>query len=202
MRKVYAHVGSNRDGLATDPAAIQGGIRADIDQWRTDVVNEQNLPVEARREIDYFVLGFDRSALERYMAGFEPPPGDREIRFEHVKARPGLKYGETREHWRTYYVLKTPMLDTRAISDVRVEEQHPVTGEPMLWFLLTRDGQQAFMKGTAAAVGKKIATMIDGDIMSAPIIDGAVKGGRFSLTLESSASANALLTMFQCVKSR
>lgn len=31
--------------------------------------------------------------------------------------------------------------------------------------------------------------MIDGDIMSAPIIDGAVKGGRFALTLESSASA-------------
>jgi hypothetical protein len=187
MKHVFAHVGSLPDGSPTDQAAIDNGIHAEIDQWQTDIVNENNLPIETRRVTDYYLTGGYRDALERYIAGLEAPPADREIVLEH------------KEKWRTYYVVKTPVLDTSAVADVRTD-RNKMTGQPTLLFTLTRDGQATFTKATTASVGKKQAFLIDGVVMSVPIINEPIKGGHFGLNMADQATAEAMRAKFQCVK--
>jgi len=202
MKKLFAHVGSEgREGRPRDPAAIEAGVRADIDAWRTEQVTANGFPRDSQRETDYYLLALDRPALDRYLASYERPPDDREIRIEFVAARPDVEYLEARAHWRTYYVMKESMLDNREIGDVELAT-NPVTEGPMLVFELTSEGKRAFAKGTAATVGKKVATMIDGAILSAPIINGAITGGRFSINLPTQVAAEALLAKLRCASHR
>jgi preprotein translocase subunit SecD len=52
MKKLYAHVGSDRKNNPTDPEAISLDIRADIDQWNADEGKETHR--------DYYLLAPDR----------------------------------------------------------------------------------------------------------------------------------------------
>jgi hypothetical protein len=202
MKTVFAHVGSDRGGQPTEPGALEAGIRADVDQWMHDRVTTDGLPTGMTQYTDYYLIAYDRAALDRYLAALEPPPADREIRIEHIVPLPDAR--DTRPQWRTYLVEKTPMLTTDAIGRARAGSNPAmngaIAGGPIVTIELTPAGRAAFAKGTAAAVGRKVATILDGEIVNAPIIEEPITGGRLALTMRSVALANEAATKLGCVK--
>ena len=168
MKRVYRHVGANPDGQPSDPAAKAAGVRPEIDQWRTDDAGE--------RHTDYFLLGGDRLSLEHYVTKLAASdaafrlPDDRQIVFEALEP----------DGWRTYYVPRTPELDQRAIERATTDVD-PYTEQPVVMLYFTPEATRAFGDLTNRIIGKKLATIVDGTVYSAPIIMGAIRGGRISI---------------------
>lgn len=202
MKKLFAHVGSDRGGQPTDSVALAAGVRADVDQWRHDTVTEHGLPTGGKTYTDYYLYASDRGALERVLDAFEPPPADREVLLEYVV--PVRSARDRRPWWRTYLVVKAPMLTTDAIGRASVgsnEVTNPsIENGPIVLLELTPAGRDAFAKGTAAAVGKKVATVLDGEVVNAPVIQEQITGGKLALNMRSVALANETATKLGCVK--
>lgn len=170
MKRMFQRVGSGKDGAATDPDAIAAGVRCDRDTWRID---------DSRYSfVDYYFIAADRGAIERYvakLAASDPAfrvPDDHELVFENID-------GKT---WRSYYVFKQRELDHRAVQNASVSFD-PNTHRPLVLLDLTADGARAFEDLTSRIVGKKLATLLDGTVRSAPIIMGTIRGGRLSITM-------------------
>ena len=195
MRALFRHVGSDRNEQPSDPAAISANIHASVDQWHHDVKTDSGLWIGSKTETDYYLAGQGRASLEAYVAALDKPPDDRELRFGPVAA--GLDTPST--DWRTYYVKREAMLDTRAIAQVDVAT-NPVTNGPVLLFELTSDGAKAFANGTRAATGKRVVTLIDGAVMGAPIIAEPITHGRFSVNMPTRTAAEALFAKLSCTK--
>jgi hypothetical protein len=201
MKKVFRLVGSDRNGQPSDPAAQAAGIRAEVDQWSHDTVTDDGLPTGGKRYTDYYLYAHDSAALTKYVATLEPPPGDREIK---VEPSPGIPDAvDPRPLWRTFLVEKTPMLTTDHVGRVNAtttELTENIKDLPIVLVELTPAGRDAFAKGTAAVVGRKVAVMIDGEIVNAPIIQAKIPGGKLSIRMSSPALANELATKLACVK--
>jgi hypothetical protein len=201
MKKVFAHIGSDREGLPSDPAAQAEGIRADVDQWRHDTVTADGLPTGTKMYSDYYLYAYDRGALARYVATLEAPPADREIAIEANLGIPEAK--DPRPWWRTFLIEKTPMLTTDSIARLSArtsEATENIREMPGVRVELTPAGRQAFATGTAAVAGKKVAIMIDGEILNAPVIQAKISGGRLTITTTSPALATDLAAKLACVK--
>src|SRR5204863_9601880 len=65
----------------------------------------------------------------------------------------------------------------------------PNTSRPIVMLDFTRAGGQKFADVTERIVGKKLATILDGTIKSAPIINGPIRGGKASITMGGSDAA-------------
>lgn len=49
-------------------------------------------------------------------------------------------------------------------------------------------------------MGRKVATLLDGEIVNAPIIQETITGGKLTLNMDSVALANETATKLGCVK--
>ncbi|MEY4692110.1 MAG: hypothetical protein RIT19_2435 [Verrucomicrobiota bacterium] len=58
----------------------------------------------------------------------------------------------------------------------------PATGSPYVSFSLNPDGAQLFGEITQAAVGERLAIILDGEVISAPRINGPILGGNGQIT--------------------
>ena len=58
----------------------------------------------------------------------------------------------------------------------------PATGSPYVSFSLKPDGAQLFGEITQAAIGERMAIILDGEVVSAPRINGAILGGNGQIT--------------------
>ena len=58
----------------------------------------------------------------------------------------------------------------------------PATGSPYVSFSLRPDGAQLFGEITQAAIGERLAIILDGEVISAPRINGAILGGNGQIT--------------------
>ena len=58
----------------------------------------------------------------------------------------------------------------------------PATGSPYVSFSLRPDGAQLFGEITQAAIGERLAIILDGEVVSAPRINGAILGGNGQIT--------------------
>jgi preprotein translocase subunit SecD len=177
MKQAFAKVNPElKTGASQDPDAIAAGVRADIDMWRRDT--DENEP-PGEQQVDYFLLAADRAALVGYLAKLKKPPDDRELRIERTDAG-----------FRTYYVFTQPILETKHIADVRAADQVVLE--------LTAEGRTRFATATAdaAKASRKIATLLDGEVQSAPIINSAIRGGRFMIRAPDPA---ALAKRLACV---
>jgi SecD/SecF fusion protein len=58
----------------------------------------------------------------------------------------------------------------------------PATGSPYVSFSLKPEGAQLFGEITQAAVGERLAIILDGEVISAPRINGAILGGNGQIT--------------------
>jgi preprotein translocase subunit SecD len=195
-----------------DPAAAAAGITTDIDSWRPEDGGSQHTdfylraadreetvtPDEAKRigcpfsDRPCMVTG--KRVIERYVADLanaDPTfkvPDDREIAFERVDPPADAK--DRRPFWRSYYLDKRPRLTGAAIAKA-TPSYDANTNRPIVLLDLTRAGGQMFGDLTAEIVGMKLATVLDGKIKSAPIINGAIRGGRASITMGGVDQARA-----------
>jgi preprotein translocase subunit SecD len=138
-----------------------------------------------------------RQAIERYLFGdkelgvkglieLDPTfkiPDDHQIGYEPVEPDPTAK--ERRTYWRTYYLDRAVRLTGSGISDAKPSND-PNTGRPVVLLDFNRYGGRVFGDLTSQIVGKKLATILDDKVKSAPIINGAIRGGRASITMGGS----------------
>lgn len=135
-----------------------------------------------------------RQAIERYLFGdrllgvkglveSDPSfkvPDDHQIAFEPMYADPTATDQRTR--WRTYYLEKAVRLTGSGISSAQPSND-PNTGRPIVLLDFNRFGGRVFGDLTSQIVGKKLATILDDKVRSAPVINSAIRGGRASITL-------------------
>ena len=195
-RALHRHVGPV--DAPRDPEAQRLGIKAYTDSWRPDRKHKD--------EEDYFLTAHDREAsgrqvLERYLqaaaqanVSFELSD-DHEFGFQYVE--PWTDAEDPQPYWRTYCLERAVRLDSRAVADVEVRHD-PTFGRPEVFVVFTSHGRQVFAELTAASIGRKLAIVLDGRVVTAPIIQGEMRIGRVTIsvggnsTKEQEADAVAL----------
>jgi SecD/SecF fusion protein len=79
-----------------------------------------------------------------------------------------------------------PVYDDVALSGDRLDAAatgfEPDTGQPMVTFNFDRQGGAAFAEITAANIGQQFAVIIDGEVLTAPVIQQAILGGQGQIT--------------------
>ena len=106
-------------------------------------------------------------------------PENRELGYEYVEPDQGK---DRRPFWRSYFLVRAVELTGTSISDAAGSFE-PNTGKPIVLLDFNRSGGKIFGDLTARIVGQKLATILDGKVKSAPIINGAIRGGRASITM-------------------
>ena len=197
---------------ATDPEAEALGIYADADSWQPEegarqqdyfmyaYDREETVDVAVARELGCLNLGNrnkqagekvtcnvpGRVLIDRYLKSLaqkDPTfkiPDNREIKYELVEAPDDAK--DRRAFWRSYYLDRAVRLTGSAIQDA-MPSYDPNTNRPIVLLDFNRFGSRVFGDLTAEIVGKKLATILDDKVKSAPTINGAIRGGRASITM-------------------
>lgn len=79
-----------------------------------------------------------------------------------------------------------PVHDRVSLSGDRLERAaagfEPDTGRPMVTFALDRQGAAVFAEITAANIGKRFAVVLDGEVLTAPVIQSSIPGGQGQIT--------------------
>jgi preprotein translocase subunit SecD len=106
-------------------------------------------------------------------------PDDHQLGYELEQPTAG---DDLRPYWRSYYLWRAVRLTGTAITNA-MGSFEPNTGRPIVLLDFNRYGARVFGDLTAEIVGQKLATILDGKVQSAPIINGAIRGGRASITM-------------------
>ncbi len=81
---------------------------------------------------------------------------------------------------------KIPVEDRVALSGDRLDSAasgfEPGTRRPMVTFDFDRQGGAAFAEITAANIGQRFAVVLDGEVLTAPVIQQAIPGGQGQIT--------------------
>ena len=207
MMKLYAHVGDER-GRATDPAAMAADIATEVEVWGDDEGRshqdyhltardrEDDVPVAEAAALGCRTAPNDQAtvrcsiaghvAITRYvsvLARRDPSfvlPTDRQLAYERVL--PGRDVKDSRPYWRSYYLERRSELTGRSISNA-TSSRDPNTSQTIVLLDFNRHGTQLLADVTARLVGKKLAFVLDGTVKSAPVINGAIRGGRAAITM-------------------
>ena len=79
-----------------------------------------------------------------------------------------------------------PVEDAVALSGDRLDRAasafDPQTGRPMVTFAFDRQGGKVFAEITAANIGQRFAVVLDGTVLTAPVIQQAIPGGQGQIT--------------------
>ncbi|HEV7556677.1 MAG TPA: protein translocase subunit SecD, partial [Kofleriaceae bacterium] len=212
MRDLYSYVlGDTKRHVAADPKAVSLGITADVESWRPEEGGTQHVDytliahdrdeavtVDEAKKMDCWnkqaavtdgkihcnVTG--KRVIERYLTelGATNPkfkiPEDREIGYEKVDGNPQAK--DQRPYWHTFYLDKAVRLTGSTISKA-TGSYDPNTNRPVVLLDFNRFGGRVFGEVTSQIVGMKFATILDGEVKSAPQINGAIRGGRAMITM-------------------
>ena len=129
----------------------------------------------------WYLIGKYLDALAAQNPAFKVPD-DHQIGYELIE--PELGQDRT-PYWRSYYLERAVRLTGTAITDASGSFE-PNTGRPIVLLNFNRYGGRVFGDLTAQIVGQKLATILDDKVKSAPIINGAIRGGRASITMGGS----------------
>lgn len=127
-----------------------------------------------------------RDIIERYITDLAKEkkefaiPDNRQLAYEKVDAQPDAR--DQDPYWRTYFLDRAIRLTGTAISNA-MGSYDPNTNRPIVLLDFNRYGTRVFGDLTEQIVGKKLATILDDNVKSAPIINGAIHGGRASITM-------------------
>ncbi|MBL8621695.1 MAG: hypothetical protein JNK64_10340 [Myxococcales bacterium] len=159
-----------------DPAhapARSDGVAAVADGWSDDG--------GAARQ-DYFLTGPSPAAITAALAEVAPdapvPPG-RALVFERVAPRPDAPAAPA---YRSYLVEDAPILTQADVASARVAANQ-FDGRPEVELTWSDPGAQVFGDQTAARTGAKLAILVDGEVASAPVARGAIRGGRAMISM-------------------
>jgi beta-lactamase regulating signal transducer with metallopeptidase domain len=85
------------------------------------------------------------------------------------------------ESLRNLFVRKEPLVDVSALFSAKIETDL-ITRRPIIGIEFTAEGQARFAEVTRTHVGRKIAIVIDGRVISAPVIAEPITGGKAQIT--------------------
>jgi preprotein translocase subunit SecD len=88
--------------------------------------------------------------------------------------------------FRSWVLDEKPLVTGANIADA-TDTLDQITTAPAIDLLLDDAGKAAFAKGTAAAVGRRLAIVVDDEVKTAPVIMTAISNGRARLTLGARA---------------
>jgi preprotein translocase subunit SecD len=198
-----------------DPEAKRLDIAARVDMWRQDEkpepffdyyltasdTNKNFTVAEAKDrgcwnrnlsvidgEVECKVLG--RQIIQDYVDKVvaENPdltiPEGYELGYEFVRADSSAE--DAKDVWRSYFLEREVQLGGTAIQKASVI-WNPTTNKPEVLVNFNRWGGKRFGDMTAAHVGHKMAIILDNKITSAPIIQGAIRGGASTITMGSAS---------------
>jgi preprotein translocase subunit SecD len=200
-------------GEATDMKALQYGIVAEVDGWkveenntthndwylrasdRTEEVNAETAKAANCKDRDDKTKWNSNGTLtcklpgwfviDRYIRELGPEfkiAEDHEILYELEEAAPSAKGKAKDAYWRSYYLERAVSLTGSAISKAQPSYDQN-TNRPNVSLEFNRFGSRVFGDLTAKIVGKKLATVLDDKVRSAPVIQVAIRGGRASITM-------------------
>jgi len=105
-------------------------------------------------------------------------PNDAEFLFLNKPTRIGEQ-----EYYRLYMVKKEPEMTGRMIANANVQIGSQLrAGEAMVGMELTSEGAKIFSKVTGANIGKRMAIVLDGKIVSIPNIQERIPSGNAQIT--------------------
>lgn len=154
------------------------GVYAEVDRWRSSDAGTAL--------VDFYLTATAPGTIQRFIldAGEKDPelliPHDRELAYQRLES--GL--------WRTYLLVPTVELDSTSISHGEVTLD-PTAAQPSLTVDFTPAGARQFSDLTARITGHKLAVLVDGTVVSAPVIASRIDGGRAQITLGPSSHAAA-----------
>ncbi|HUS66599.1 MAG TPA: hypothetical protein VMZ28_18810 [Kofleriaceae bacterium] len=179
--KVYARAvedirkdnpGASDDSILDDCLTTAAGVGVSLDFWMHDPTGT--------RTTDWYLRGRDRAALEAYLAVFPPGP-DHEWGYELREERCGRER-QPQPMWRSYYLFREAELTGASVAATEPQWNEPLN-RPEVVVTFDRDGARRFARLTHEIAGKKMAIVIDGKVVSAPVIEEAISGGRMWITL-------------------
>lgn len=153
------------------PIKDQWPLDGEIGQWRDEtgvgVHTEYYLRARSKAELD--------AALDKARSlGWAPPRGSH-IAYERHENDQGT-------YWRTYLLADEVAFDGEGIATAS-GIYDPNTNRPVVLVEMTRAGAQQFGELTARIVGKKLAICSGDEVRSAPVIEGAIRGGRAQIRM-------------------
>jgi preprotein translocase subunit SecD len=101
--------------------------------------------------------------------GYEPREPDADAKDQHVK-------------WNTYYLERAVRITGTAIQSA-MPSYDQNTNRPVVQMEYNRFGSRVFGDVTTQIAGMKFATLLDGKVKSAPIINGPITGGHAQITM-------------------
>jgi hypothetical protein len=94
-------------------------------------------------------------------------------------------YRTKESRWRTYEASTEVAINSTMLASA-TPSNDPNTGRPVVLLDFTEDGAQRFCNLTQRIAGHKLAMVLGGRVRSAPVINGAICGGRASIALGGS----------------
>jgi preprotein translocase subunit SecD len=79
-------------------------------------------------------------------------------------------------------VLKRVIVGGEELDDARATFEQQSSGRPIISFTFNTSGGRAFCNATKANINKRLAIMLDGEIISAPVVQSAICGGSGIIT--------------------
>jgi preprotein translocase subunit SecD len=79
-------------------------------------------------------------------------------------------------------VLKRVIVGGEELDDARATFEQQSSGRPIISFTFNTAGGRAFCNATKANINKRLAIMLDGEIISAPVVQSAICGGSGIIT--------------------
>jgi len=92
---------------------------------------------------------------------------------------------------RTYLIEDRPVLDGHALRDVTIDRA-PDLNRPYLQVEFDDAGAAALAEVTTAEIGHKLVIVVDGRVVSAPVVQERIAGGRVNISLGGMASVQQL----------
>src|ERR1041385_2121543 len=133
----------------------------DVDQWRSDeggpTVTDYYLHAPTERDLDELFSDARRQ-------GWQLPPG-LHVAYEREVGENNTLYV------RSYIVRDNVELDGSHVANA-VASYDPNTNRPISLLDFDRQGAQTFAETTERIAGHKLATTLDGEVKSAPIVNG------------------------------
>jgi preprotein translocase subunit SecD len=164
----------------------------------------RNLAVDENGEVECDIEG--RQIVKDYLAALATRDEDKdgkpdhpdlvidprfEVGFEFEEASQGRGDDEGNdERWRTYFLERQVQLGGSSVSDA-VVNYNGTTNRAEVLVSFDRWGGKRFGDMTAAHVGHKMAIILDEKVKSAPVIQGAIRGGRSTITMGASDAVQA-----------
>jgi preprotein translocase subunit SecD len=175
--------------IVDDGSSFMRQLVARADRSRVDVRNdgwsEKDNP--DKKHEDQFLSARDQATLRASLAELAPVvPKDHELLLA------GSGHAGEDPYWRTYYVFARTELDNDYITDAELSWDQD-TGTPEIALAFDSVGAEKLASSSGKNVGRKLAIVLEGRVESAPVLEGAITGGRARITMGGLGSHDQLI---------